>query len=94
MQLKTYLLLSYRSTGSYPLCDDSVSVYDGQTVSSRRIGKFCGSKLPAVLRSSSNVLLVKFHSNVQRGYYGFNAKWEAKKVEVKETANGEAISTI
>ncbi|XP_027036187.1 uncharacterized protein LOC113664759 [Pocillopora damicornis] len=82
-----FKFLFFNVYGSYPLCDDSVSVYDGQTVSSRRIGKFCGSKLPTVLRSSSNVMLVKFHSNVQRGYYGFNAKWEAKKVEVKETAN-------
>ncbi|KAJ7392163.1 hypothetical protein OS493_013535 [Desmophyllum pertusum] len=64
---------------------DFVMVYDGETDSSRRIGKFCGSDIPSINQSSSNVMLVKFHSDIRRGYYGFNAKWSSSTVDVKTT---------
>ena len=62
-----------------------MAVYDGQTDSSRRIGKFCGAVTPPVLQSSSNILLVKFHSDIQRGYSGFIARWESRAVTIKPT---------
>jgi len=72
--------------GSSPLCThDFVAVYDGQTDSSRRIGKFCATFIPPVLLSSSDILLVKFHSDFQRGYPGFIARWESRAVTIKPT---------
>lgn len=72
--------------GSSPLCgNDFVVVYDGKTDSSRRIGKFCGTFIPPVLRSSSNIVLVKFQSDFQRSYSGFIARWESRAVIVKPT---------
>lgn len=60
------------------LCDfDYVSVYDGQTDSSRLIGKFCGTAIPAPIHSSSNYLFIKFHSDVGRNYNGFSARWDS-----------------
>lgn len=81
------LTITYLKTeGSSPLCGhDFVMVYDGQTDSSRRIGKFCGTSIPPVLQSSSNTLLVKFHSDFQRSYYGFIARWESRAMIVKPT---------
>lgn len=65
--------------GSRP-CNNSVSVYDGQTYKSRLIGKFCGSSVPPLVRSSSNYLLVKFHSDEGTPYKGFSARWDTTAV--------------
>ncbi|KAM7443302.1 Bone morphogenetic protein 1 [Porites harrisoni] len=71
--------LSFDVGGSRP-CNNSVSVYDGQTYKSRLIGKFCGSSVPPLVRSSSNYLLVKFHSDEGTPYKGFSARWDTTAV--------------
>lgn len=65
--------------GSRP-CNNFVSVYDGQTDVSRLIGQFCGSSVPPLVRSSSNYLLVKFHSDEGTRYKGFSARWDTTAV--------------
>lgn len=69
-----------------PLCNyDYVALYDGQTDSSRRIGMFCGSVIPPTLHSSSNFMLVKFHSDIRRTHNGFSVKWNSTDVRVRVT---------
>lgn len=47
--------------------------YDGGFESSDRLGKFCGNIRPPTVTSSSNVLLVKFHSDGSVNKLGFEA---------------------
>jgi len=78
-------LIIFLFAGS-PLCNyDYVALYDGQTDSSRRIGMFCGSVIPPTLHSSSNFMLVKFHSDIRRTHNGFSVKWNSTDVRVRVT---------
>ncbi|XP_072020163.1 LOW QUALITY PROTEIN: cubilin-like [Amphiura filiformis] len=57
---------------------DSVKVYDGLTTDMRELGSFCGRVLPpAPLYSSSNALLVVFHSDSYVNDTGFAATYQS-----------------
>ncbi|XP_013389640.1 tolloid-like protein 2 isoform X1 [Lingula anatina] len=62
----------------FRLCSaDSLSVYDGETISkSRLLGKFCGNDIPPVLWSSTSTLHVVFESDTTHERKGFKAKFD------------------
>src|SRR5438034_693541 len=47
---------------------DYVEVRDGHSPENALLGKFCGYKIPPVVRSTSNKLLVKFRSDESSEY--------------------------
>src|SRR5882762_8963650 len=58
-------------------CDyDYVEVRDGHSPENALLGKFCGQQIPAVVRSTSNKLLVKFWSDGSGQSTGFLATFE------------------
>ncbi|KAH9505493.1 hypothetical protein Btru_057447 [Bulinus truncatus] len=57
-----YLSISYGCQSRY------IEVYDGESVLSRRIGRYCGSGIPSVIRSTGNKMLIKF---VYDDYYNY-----------------------
>ncbi|XP_078578511.1 inactive serine protease PAMR1-like isoform X1 [Branchiostoma floridae x Branchiostoma japonicum] len=60
------------------LCEyDYVAVYDGPTVSSPLLGKFCGSTPPGPVQSSGNQIVVRFYSDYSGEYDGFEATYTA-----------------
>ncbi|KAH9505488.1 hypothetical protein Btru_057442, partial [Bulinus truncatus] len=47
-----------------------VEVYDGESVSSRRIGRYCGYSAPSVIRSTGSKILIRFVSDYDNyGYF-------------------------
>ena len=60
------------------LSADFVTVYDGGSSSSPRIGTFSGSSLPSRIQSSSRNLYVRFTSDASRTYQGFLAHYRGK----------------
>ncbi|XP_059143088.1 tolloid-like protein 2 [Physella acuta] len=74
--LKTlyYSISVLESQGSGSSCSsDYLSVYDGILMTSRPFGRFCGTKAPGVLVSTTNYMLVTFtsdSSNTYKGFYG------------------------
>ncbi|KAJ8281431.1 hypothetical protein GJAV_G00067600 [Gymnothorax javanicus] len=56
-------------------CFDNVLVYDGATAGAKKYGPFCGSKIPAVIRSTGNTLLMRFYSDLLTEAEGFRAHW-------------------
>ncbi|XP_078659911.1 inactive serine protease PAMR1-like [Branchiostoma floridae x Branchiostoma belcheri] len=60
------------------LCEyDYVAVYDGPTVTSPLLGKFCGSIPPGPVRSTGNQIVVRFYSDYSGVYDGFEATYTA-----------------
>ncbi len=58
--------------------NDSVEVFDGNSIRDQSIGKFSGSSEPANLISSSNSLTVYFRTNGDTVFKGFSAKYGMK----------------
>ena len=56
---------------------DWVQVVDGD--GSSLLAKTCGTSLPAVVKSKTQSLTVKFHSDTSDNFAGFRATWEAVK---------------
>ncbi|XP_050407117.2 cubilin, partial [Patella vulgata] len=56
---------------------DFVEVRDGDEQTSPVIGKYCGTNIPSVLSSSSNVIWIMFKSDASQRGSGFRATWEA-----------------
>ncbi|XP_061102877.1 tolloid-like protein 1 [Conger conger] len=54
-------------------CYDSVLVYDGMNAEAK--GPFCGSKIPDVIQSTGNQLLMRFRSDFLTEAKGFRAHW-------------------
>jgi hypothetical protein len=48
---------------------------DGFNIDDPLIGTYCGVEVPAVIRSTSNVLLVRFYSDSTVNLAGFNATY-------------------
>ncbi|XP_019934513.2 inactive serine protease PAMR1 isoform X1 [Paralichthys olivaceus] len=55
---------------------DFVEVRDGDSISSRVIGRYCGSNRPAVIQSSGNSLHVLFVSDGYKNFDGFFATFQ------------------
>ncbi|XP_022316517.2 uncharacterized protein LOC111120118 isoform X1 [Crassostrea virginica] len=56
---------------------DVVSIYDGRSTLDPLVGNFSGDSLPTIPLSSSNNLLVQFHSDQDNQSTGFNVTWFA-----------------
>ncbi|CAL1529163.1 unnamed protein product [Lymnaea stagnalis] len=54
---------------------DDVTVYDGLSSTSRVIGKYCGSRVSGLLRSTSNTMRVTFKSDLSVTKKGFLASY-------------------
>lgn len=57
-------------------CGDYVAVYDGENDKATLMGKYCGSKIPPVMRSTSNKMFIKFYTDAFVNRDGFEAKYE------------------
>ena len=60
---------------------DFFQVFDGPgpQSNSTSLGKFCGSDLPAPVRSTSNILSIKFVTDDSDHYAGFRANYTTKR---------------
>ncbi|XP_076437271.1 cubilin-like isoform X2 [Babylonia areolata] len=56
---------------------DYVAVYDGDSLSSPLIGRYCGERAPAVLRSTSNKMLINFVTDSSVSRSGFSGGYWA-----------------
>ena len=62
---------------SYDFSFDSVTIYDGGSMSSPIIGKFCNSFVPpSVIFSSSNEFLIHFGTSMLGTYKGFEIEFK------------------
>ena len=57
---------------------DHVEVRDGSDESSRKLGKFCGSKTPAPLVSTGRFMWIEFESDSRTRKPGFRATFIAE----------------
>ncbi|KAM5138222.1 embryonic protein UVS.2-like [Mantella aurantiaca] len=48
---------------------DYIAVYDGPMITSPLMGKYCGTTIPPILTSTSNTLLIQFHSDRSIQYH-------------------------
>ncbi|XP_014475365.1 PREDICTED: cubilin [Dinoponera quadriceps] len=55
---------------------DFVEIYDGPDTSSNLVGRYCGSQLPPVAKSTSNILIVVFKSDWSFESEGFAMSYE------------------
>lgn len=61
----------------FPACDaDSVTVFDGIPSAGSQINRYCGTQVPPVLRSSSNILSLTFVSDFSYQTDGFAATYD------------------
>ncbi|XP_061181064.1 uncharacterized protein LOC133189681 [Saccostrea echinata] len=60
---------------------DVISIYDGRSTLDPLVGNYSGSSIPIIPLSSSNSLVVKFHSDQDNQTTGFNATWFAVAIE-------------
>ena len=58
-------------------CYDFVEVHDGPFITNRSLGQFCGKHTPFSLNSTSNVMLVRFHSDSSVSNKGFQLVYTA-----------------
>lgn len=61
---------------------DRVSVYNGTSSSSPRIGQYSGSTLPAAITSSGNNLFIKFTTDGSVTRSGFAASYHGKSTRL------------
>nr|CAB3264299.1 Tolloid protein [Phallusia mammillata] len=59
---------------------DFVEVYDGNSDSAVRFGRFCGQRAPSTLLSSSDSLLIRFHSDDTINKKGFRASYRSTRL--------------
>uniref|UniRef100_A0A3Q2TAZ9 Cubilin n=1 Tax=Fundulus heteroclitus TaxID=8078 RepID=A0A3Q2TAZ9_FUNHE len=83
VQLNMQIMLNFTSfelEGSPPSCRfDFVEIRDGGYETSPLIGKFCGGQRPPVVRSHSNRLWIRFHSDATITHPGFIAHWDGTR---------------
>ena len=62
---------------SHPECYyDHIVIYDGYSPEARNLGRYCGNKLPPIIFSSSNQMLMVFKSDSSVQLKGFVARHE------------------
>ncbi|XP_069122184.1 cubilin-like [Argopecten irradians] len=54
---------------------DGINIYDGMSTTDPLIGTYCGTNAPGVIRSTSNVLTVRFYTDDSVTGVGFNATY-------------------
>jgi photosystem II stability/assembly factor-like uncharacterized protein len=70
-------------------CCDAVTVYDGATTSSRILGTFRGTTIPAALTSSGGVMLVRFTTDGSSVSSGWSASYTAGGAAPSDTTRRE-----
>ena len=60
---------------------DFVEVFDGETSSSKSLGKYSGDRCPGVLNSSGNTMSVLLHSDGLYSENGFSASYRTSKLK-------------
>ncbi|XP_066579529.1 uncharacterized protein LOC136770941 [Amia ocellicauda] len=58
---------------------DSVTVFDGRKAEEQELGRFCGSELPPLLRSTSSSMIVQMKSDSSLQLDGFSAHFRSIK---------------
>ena len=82
--------------GSLPSCEkDWLMVFDGDSMSSEVMGKFCHFAIPQVLRSSSNNVLIYFFAgpNHSPSRKGFEVSYTCMDVALPATTSTAAATT-
>jgi hypothetical protein len=57
---------------------DSVTIYQGETITSPVLGSFSGNTLPPVITASGDKMLITFHSNASVSKPGWMATWNCQ----------------
>ena len=57
---------------------DSLTIYDGNSNASTSLGVYCGDSIPASHISSSNEMLIHFHTDNSVGKSGFRIEYNPK----------------
>lgn len=73
---KSRIRLSFEAFDTEKCCD-KVTIYDGGSGSSRRLGEYSGSSIPRPFLSSSNALYVTFNTDRSGTRTGFSAKYQS-----------------
>ncbi|XP_038642705.1 procollagen C-endopeptidase enhancer 2-like [Scyliorhinus canicula] len=82
------VILSFRHMDleTDPICRyDHVSVYNGNSASSERLGRFCGTFRPGAVMSTSNSMLIEMASDDDSAGKGFLAVYTARLPPEKES---------
>ena len=58
-------------------CYDFVEAHDGPLITNHSLGQFCGKHTPFSLHSTSNVMLLRFHSDSSVNDKGFQLTYTA-----------------
>lgn len=58
---------------------DYIEIYDGPTVKSPSLGRYCSSNHPLTITSTGNTFTVKFRSDISRQGRGFHLKFATGK---------------
>ena len=58
-------------------CHDFVEAHDGPLITNHSLGQFCGEHAPFSLNSTSNVMLLRFHSDSSVNRKGFQLTYTA-----------------
>ena len=68
---------------------DWVAVYDGDSLNSPLIGKFCGDVVPDVIKTRSNSMLVEFITDYSVNKEGFVASYRTTFGEIDSGCHGD-----
>ncbi|XP_059143098.1 tolloid-like protein 1 [Physella acuta] len=87
-------MLMFDIQGSTPSClFDYVEVFDGQGVTSRSFGRFCGNMFPRDLTSSSNYMYIVFTTDSSGTYKGFSGNYFTRgRSSIIQADNGNIVS--
>lgn len=73
---------------------DYLEIFQGKSTNSPLIGRFCGTSVPKIITSESNVVLLKFKSDWSTAHSGFSLKYRTICGGRFGEATGEIISPL
>ncbi|TSK22490.1 Chymotrypsin-like elastase family member 2A [Bagarius yarrelli] len=71
----TFTHFDLEAAGLLGPCFDNVVVFDGADDTASKYGPYCGNKLPPVINTTENKLVVRFHTDFFQEEKGFRAYW-------------------
>ncbi|XP_058456836.1 cubilin homolog [Malaya genurostris] len=71
---------------------DYLSIFDGRSPDDPSLGKFCGERIPAPFTTTSNNLLIKFHTDWSTSHGGFSLTYKVRCGGVYTDPNVEITS--
>uniref|UniRef100_A0A8C4RW21 Uncharacterized LOC114653453 n=1 Tax=Erpetoichthys calabaricus TaxID=27687 RepID=A0A8C4RW21_ERPCA len=87
--LGSFITLTFHSfvLEDHKSCEyDYVTIYDGETPAGQELGRFCGSEMPAQIRTRSNYLAVVMKSDSSVELDGFSARFTTTKLHSVSTS--------